>query len=91
MNKVIVIKQEIIKEETNLNYPLYVYYQDEDCNDELIKLNEKEKITIKYNHFGFKIEKTNIFNITENDIKNLTDKKHFDEVFKEAIESLTNN
>ena len=88
MTKVKTVKFERIETETALEYPIYLYFQDEDFNDELIMVTEKCKITVKYNISGFTIEFTDIFHINEYHLKNLTTKEHFLEVYNEVIKNL---
>jgi len=78
------------EKETEFEYPVYLYFQDEDCLDELVKIEEHFQTTIKYSHFGVKIEKTSLFSINEFFlINNQTSKEHFEKVLAEAKNNLT--
>ena len=88
MSKVKVVTREVKEKELNLEYPIFLYFQDELCYDELVAiLDEKCKITVKYDVFEFTIKYENKFKLEEYLVieKNLTTKKHFDEAYKEAI------
>ncbi len=87
MSKVKIIKSEIKEVETNLEYPIYLYFQYEDCHDEYIMVNSNNFVKVKEYYFGFTIEYGTLFNIEEHWLKNnLTEKDFFDECLKEAIE-----
>lgn len=76
--------------ETEHELPIYLCFQDEDCHDELIMITEKEKTTIKHNHFGYTIEVSSLFHIEESDIRenSLTTKEHFEQELSEALDYL---
>jgi hypothetical protein len=87
--KLKVIKREILKVETDLELPVYLYFQDELCNDELVKITEKEKITIKYNYDSLIISVETNFIIEDlNFERHLTTENHFNETYSEAIKQL---
>ena len=82
--------REITEKELDLEYPYYLYFQDELCNDELIKVFPKYEIVVKYEVGGLKIEKRRYPFYEEYQIlNNLTTEEHFNDVFKEAVEQLT--
>lgn len=90
--KLKVIKREFKEVETNLDLPVYLYFQDELCNDELVKITEKEKITIKYDYTGFTISVEFYFQIEDlNFERHQTTEKHFNETYTEAISQLSNS
>jgi len=75
--------------ETKYDLPVYLYFQDENCHDELIMITEKEKVTIKHDFFGYHIEVTNCFNVECGNLdKRITTKDHFESVLNEALNSL---
>lgn len=43
MDKVLVTETKKIETEIDLEYPIYLYFQDGYCNDELIMLTKKHK------------------------------------------------
>lgn len=93
MSKVKVITREVKEKELDLEYPIFLHFQDELWHEELIAiLDEKCKITIKYDLFELTIKYQNRFKLEEYLIteKNLTTKKHFDEAYKEAIKTINN-
>lgn len=87
--KLKIIKRESKEVETNLELPVYLYFQDEMCNDELIKITEKEKITIKYAYNSFTISlETNFFIEDLNFERCQTTESHFNETYLEALKQL---
>jgi hypothetical protein len=75
--------------ETKYYYPIYFYLQDEDCMDELIKVDSNgTAVIIKHNHFGFTIEKTTNFYIQEYHLNNITDEKHFNKELKDSLKRI---
>jgi hypothetical protein len=81
--------REITEKELDLEYPYYLYFQDELCQDELVKVYPKYQVIVKYDSFGFKIEcNSNTFYEEYQIISNLTSEQHFDEVFEEALQQL---
>jgi hypothetical protein len=88
--KLKIIKREHKEVETALDLPVYLYFQDEFCNDELVKITEKEKITIKYKNDGFMISvETNFYIEDLNFTRHQTTEKHFNETYKEALQQLS--
>lgn len=88
--KLKVVKREFKEVETNLDLPVYLYFQDELCNDELVKLTEKEKITIKYDYNSFTISVESNYHIEDlNFERHQTTEKHFNETYTEAIKQLS--
>ena len=83
------IKREITEIETELELPVFLYFQDELCNDELVMITDKYQLKVKYDYGSLVIEKGNLFPIEEHYIKNnLTTKEHFMEFYNEAIKSI---
>lgn len=88
--KLKVIKREYKEVETNLDLPVYLYFQDELCNDELVKITEKEKITIKYEYNTFSISVESDYQIEDMNFKMCqTTEKHFNEIYTEALKQLS--
>lgn len=82
--------RQVTEKELDLEYPIHLYFQDEMCNDELIKVFHEYEIVVKYEVGGLKIEKRWCPFYEEYQIlNNLTTEEHFNEVFKEAVEQLT--
>jgi len=89
--KLKIIKREHKEVETNLQLPVYLYFQDESCNDELVKITEKEKITIKYNHSSLIVSvETNFFIEDLNFERCTTTEQHFNETYSEALKQFSN-
>ena len=87
MSKVIISETKTIKKELELEYPIYLYFQDENCNDELVMVNEKYSIKVKYEFYSLVIEKNKYFTLLEHYItNNLTTKEHFLEIYNEALQ-----
>lgn len=78
--------------DSNLEFPVYLYYQDELCYDELVMITEMEKITVKRDQSRFKIEVDYNYQIDAWRISgdSITTKKHFDETMKEAMDNINN-
>lgn len=90
--KLKVIKREFKEVETDLELPVYLYFQDELCNDELVKLTEKEKITIKYDYNSFTISVESNYHIEDlNFERHQTTEKHFNETYIEALKQLSDS
>ena len=88
--KLKIIKREHREIETDLELPVYLYFQDELCNDEVVKITEKEKITIKYYYNSFTITVETDFHIEDLNFERcLTTEKHFNETYSEALKQLS--
>lgn len=88
--KLKIIKREYKEVETNLELPVYLYFQDELCNDELVKITEKEKVTIKYDYNSFVISVETNFKIEDLNFERCqTTEKHFNETYLEALKQLS--
>ena len=88
--KLKIIKRKYKEVETNLELPVYLYFQDELCNDELVKITEKEKITIKYDYNSFIISVETNFKIEDLNFERCqTTEKHFNETYSEALKQLS--
>jgi hypothetical protein len=87
--KLKVIKRDYKEVETNLELPVYLYFQDELCNDELVKITEKEKITIKYYYNSFTISVESNYTIEDLNFERCqTTEEHFNECYSEALKQL---
>lgn len=81
--------RKITEKELDLEYPYYLAFQDEMCNDELVKVFPEYEIFVKYEVSGLKIEKRWCPFYEEYQIlNNLTSEEHFDDVFEEALQTL---
>jgi len=79
----------ITEKEIDLEYPYYLYFQDEMCQDELVKVFPDYEIAVKYETFGLILEKRRYPFYEEHQIiNNLTSEEHFNVVFEEAMEQL---
>ena len=86
--KVKVVTREVKETELDIEYPVYLYFQDEWCYDELIAIiDERCKITVKEDTFGFNINYETKFIVEDHLLyeKNITTKEHFDHVYREAM------
>lgn len=89
MSKVTVVENKRVVKETEYDYPVYLYFQDEDCNDELIMVTEKYQITVKRDFLSLRIEKGEGFLLLEHYLtNNQTTNTHFLDVYNEAVNSL---
>ena len=81
--------RQVTEKELDLEYPYYLAFQDEMCNDELVKIFPKYEIVVKYEVGGLKIEKRWCPFYEEHQIlNNLTTEEHFNDVFNEAVGQL---
>lgn len=88
--KLKIIKREHKEVETDLELPVYLYFQDELCNDELVKLTNKEKITIKYDYNSLSILVEANYHVEDIDFERfLTTEQHFNETYIEALKNLS--
>ena len=90
MSKVKVVTREVKEKELDLEYPIFLHFQDKFCNEELIAiLSEKCKITVKYDIFGVSINYETNFKLEEYHITNntLTTESYFYEVYENAIDT----
>ena len=76
-------------EAIDIQLPIFVYYQDENCCDEYIKIDETDETSVKATLFGYEIST----HIHRGDIRfngryldNLTTKELYDEHLKYAKE-----
>lgn len=87
--KLKITERKLIQKETNIDLPIYLYSQDEYCMDEYIKWDGKEQTIIKYNWFGFTVERTNMkLDIEEYQLNNLCSETDFIENFNKAIKDI---
>ena len=88
--KTTIVRHLLKQKELDLEYPYYLYFQDEVCNDELIKVFPEYEIVVKYEVGGMKIEKTwHPFYEEHQILNNLTTEEHFNKVFSESLEQIT--
>ena len=79
----------ITEKELDLEYPIFLHFQDELCYSTLVKLYLKYELVVTYNVFGVKIEKRQNPFYEEHQILNtLTTEEHFEDAFKEAVQQL---
>lgn len=88
--KLKITQRKITEKETDIDLPIYLYTQDEACNDTYIKWDGKEQTIVEQSWYGFKVERyfTDL-HIEEYQLKNLTTRNQFEGVFKEAVEYLS--
>lgn len=89
--KLKVLKRQTVEVETDLELPVYLYYQDELSNDKFVKLTDKQRIEISYTYGGYSISVESYFSVEDWEIHetNLTTEKHFIECYNEAIKSIS--
>jgi hypothetical protein len=92
MSKVTVVENKRVVKETEYDYPVYLYFQDEDCNDELIMVTEKYQIRVKHDFLSLTIEKSEGFLLLEHYLNNnQTTNTHFLDVYNEAIKFISDS
>lgn len=84
------IKRTIEEVETDLELPIYLYFQDDLGYDTLIKITDDKKITIKYEPFGMNISIESRFSFEDFNFERcLTTEKHFNQIYSEALEYIS--
>lgn len=83
-------RQKTVEKETDLELPIYLYFQDESCNDEYIKVTESSVTKVTQNYFGFTIDISTLGKgvIEEHYLRDICTKKEFDDALYNAIEYL---
>lgn len=88
--KLKITKRKVTQEETDIDLPIYLYTQDEACNDKYIKWDGVEQIIIEYNWFGISISKHKVeLYVEDYELRNLTTESQFNESYEEALSFLT--
>lgn len=81
--------REITEKELDLEYPIFLYWQDELCYDTLVKLYPNYEIVVSFDVLGVKIEKRqNPFYEEQEILNSLTSEEHFDDSFEQALQQL---
>jgi len=81
--------RQVTEKELDLEYPYYLHFQDEMCNDELVKVFLNYEVVVKYEVGGLIIEKRYYPFYEEHQIlNNLTTEEHFEDSFEEALQDL---
>lgn len=81
--------REITEKELDLEYPIYLSFQDELCYDTLVKLYLNYELVVSFDVFGVKIEKRqNPFYEEHQILNNLTTEEHFNNAFEEAVQQI---
>lgn len=89
MAKLKVTKRKIEEIETEYDLPVYLYFQDEFCNDTVMKITEDKVITVfqDLSSFGIKVESNYV---VEDYVLNrgFTTEEHFNDMYKEYLKSI---
>lgn len=90
--KLKVLKRENKEVETDLELPVYLYFQDEFSNDEVVKITEKGKITVKFDFSGVTISVDERYFVEDYEVneRSLTSERHFNELYSSAMDYLNN-
>ncbi len=84
------IKRTTEEVEADLELPIYLYFQDELGYDEVVKVTDGKKITVKYELFGINILVETRFSFEAlNFDRFLTTEEHFNQVYTEALEYIS--
>jgi len=86
----VIAKRKVIEKEIDLEYPYYLYFQDEYClNDELHRVQEDITVVVKC---GINFNQINIIETNTQDeyivLNNLTTEEHFFEIYNMVDESI---
>ena len=93
MSKVKVVSRGIVEKELDLEYPIFLYFQGEFWDDEMVAvINENCKITIKHDISDLKVIYENKFVLDDYLVteRNITTRRHFEESYKEAMDTINN-
>lgn len=91
MAKVKIIERKVSEKETQYDYPVYLYFQGDDGDDEIVMVEENYQVRIKYDYLNISIEKSKGFMIEEVYLKhNLTTREHFMELYEDAMMCISN-
>lgn len=89
MAKLKITERKVTEKETDIDLPIYLYTQDEYCNDIYKKWDGKTQIVLEYFWFGFKIERSNSkLYIEDYQLRNLCTESQFNEAYEEALNNL---
>lgn len=87
MTKVKIFEHKIIEKTIDLEYPFYLYFQGDDNDDEIVKVEENYQISIKRSLCEVEIKRGSGFRIEEEFLNGkMTSKELFYEIMYEAIE-----
>ncbi len=88
--KLKITQRKVIQEETEINLPIYLYTQDEACNDTYTKWDGINQTIIEMSWFGITISRfENELYIEDHQLNSLTTEEEFNKRFEEAISFLT--
>lgn len=88
--KLKITQRNITEKETDIDLPIYLYTQDEDCMDEYIKWDGKLQTIIKHNWFGYTVEKSNMpLYVEEHQLSNLCTQNQFEEALDYVLKDLS--
>jgi hypothetical protein len=81
-----------VETETDIELPVYLYFQDELCNDQIQKIEADQTTTLKYEIDGFQITVVSSDGcINPLHLNSQTTKEHYEELYKEIMERLKND
>ena len=89
MAKVKVFNKTTTHRELDIDYPVYIYYPDDNAYDTMVAVFEDKHIMVSHDRLGVSIQRGGYYSIEDYDIKNFVSKERFEEFFKEALESIT--
>ena len=90
--KLKVLRRENKEVETDLELPVYLYFQDEFCNGEVVKITEKGKVTVKFDFVnGVTINVVENYFVGEQhiDTSNVTTEERFNELYSSAVDYIS--
>ena len=90
MAKLTITQREITEKETDIELPIYLYTQDEDCMDEYIKWDGKLQTIIKHNWFGYTVERSSMpLYVEEYQLSNLCTGNQFEEALSYVLKDIS--
>ena len=89
--KLKVLRRENKEVETDLELPVYLCFQDEFGNDEVVKITEGGKVTVKFDFIEVTISVSTNFFVEEHhvDESSITTEEHFNELYSCALNYIT--
>lgn len=88
--KLKITQRKVTQEETEINLPIYLYTQDEDCSDKYVKWDGVNQTIIEMSWFGITVSRfEQELYIEDYQLNSLTTEEEFNERFEEAISFLT--
>jgi hypothetical protein len=88
--KLKITKRKVTQKETDIDLPIYLYTQDEACNDKYVKWDGVNQTIIEMSWFGITVSRfKEELHVEDYQLNSLTTEEEFNERFEEAVSFLT--